>query len=151
MVGAGVLDSAVSAIDVAWRSWRSGLAGCLPRTLADKGLADECLAERECLADECLAEEGLVGSARLEVLAGSAESIIMTSESARGAVDITLRGVLDGLGEDVHEEDELEEDVLEDILEFDDEELIIYIFTGKISSYLCTFFHSLYTWPLWSV
>ena len=151
MVGAWVLDSEVSAIDVAWRSWRSGLAGCLLRALADKGLADECFGERECLVDECLAEEGLVGSARLGVLAGSAESIIMTSESARGTEDRTLRGVLDGLAEDEHEEDELEEDVLEDILEFDDEELIIYIFTGKISSYLCTFFHSLYTCPLWLV
>ena len=40
----------------------------------------------------------------------------------------------------MHEEDELEEDVLEDILELDDEELIIYIFTCKISSYLCTVF-----------
>ena len=54
MVGEGLLDSEVSAIDVAWRSGQSGLAGCLPRSLVDKGLAEECLAERECLADECL-------------------------------------------------------------------------------------------------
>ena len=53
-------DSEVSAIEGAWQAWRLGLAGCLPR-----GLADQSLAERECLA-----EEDLEGSARLEVLAG---------------------------------------------------------------------------------
>ena len=147
-----MLDSEVSATEEAWRAWRSGLAGCLPRALADK-----CLAERECLA-----EEDLEGSARLEVLAGSAclevlagwaclevlavpaESIIMISESGIGAEDNTLRGVF--AGEDELEEHELEEDVIEDIFVVDGE-LIIHIFTGEIFSYLCTFFHSLYTCP----
>ena len=113
--------------------------GSLLRAFADKGLADERLAECECLVEcECLAEEALVDLVGLEVLAGSAESIIMTSESAIGVEGRTLRGVL--VGEDEHEEDELEEDVLEDIFLGYDEELIIYIFTGKISSYFCTFF-----------
>ena len=88
--------------------------------------------------------EVLAGSACFEVLAVSAESIIMISESGIGAEDNTLRGVF--AGEHELEEHELEEDVIEDIFVVDGE-LIIHIFTGEIFSYLCTFFHSLYTCP----
>ena len=94
------------------------------------------------MIDKLKTEERIVELVRLEVLTSLIESIIMISKLRKRGENITLRKVL--VEVDEYQDDKLKNDILGDSFLLKDKELIIYIFTSKISSSLYIVFHSSY-------